>query len=275
MIEGYGRSIRYAKGMTRPCSVLRVFTRGDSGGNHLGVVDQLDGLDDATMQRIAAHLGFSETVFLAYDGEVPQVRIFTPEMEMPFAGHPLVGAAHHILESGRQARSIRCGIGDVRIRRDRQTVWVDAPMRPENAYRDGVAFAHSVGLVDPVSTWRVDMPLDYRLVELASADDVAAAGPDTTAFGGAHGLTLYARSGPQIRMRFFIPAAGIAEDPATGSAAVALAPRFAAAGEPNGSAAIDQGEEIGHPSHILLRWEGTTASIGGTVVVDEPRELPW
>lgn len=238
------------------------------------MVDQLDGLDTATMQRIAAELGFSETVFITY-GDVPEVRIFTPGTELLFAGHPLVGAAFHVLEAGLPVRSIKCGIGDVRIRRDGDRVWVDAPMRPENAFRDGVALALAVGLKDPVSTWRVDMPLDYRLVELATAEDVAAASPDTTALTPAHGLTVFARAGSQIRMRFFIPDAGIAEDPATGSAAVALATRFAAAGEPNGRATIDQGEEIGHPSRIELRWEGATASIGGTVAIDSPRELAW
>ncbi len=260
--------------MSRPCHILRVFTRDGEGGNHLGVVDQLDGLDSATMQRIAAELGFSETVFIE-DGDVPSVRIFTPEMEMPFAGHPLVGAAFHILESGSDATTVRCQIGDVRIRRQGDMVWVDAPMSPDHAYRDGAVFSRSVGLEEPVSTWRVDMPLDYRLVELATAEDVAAVAPDTAAFGAAHGLTVFARSGTNIRMRFFIPEAGIDEDPATGSAAVALAARFAAGGEPNGKATIDQGEEIGHPSRIELRWEGRTASIGGTVAVDEPRELSW
>jgi trans-2,3-dihydro-3-hydroxyanthranilate isomerase len=260
--------------MPRPCSVLRVFTRDGAGGNHLGVVDDIEGLETATMQRIATSLGFSETVFLE-EGEVPSVRIFTPAMEMPFAGHPLVGAAFHVLGGDDAVTRLRCAVGDVMIRRDGDVVWVDAPMSPEQAYRDGAAFARAVGVTDPVSTWRVEMPLDYRLVELASAVNVSEASPDLTAFGAAHGLTVYARHGRYIRMRFFIPDAGIAEDPATGSAAVALAARFAAAGETNGVATIDQGEEIGHPSRIELRWEGKTASIGGTVAVDEPRELPW
>jgi len=259
--------------MPRPCSVLRVFTRAGVGGNHLGVVTDLDGLDSSAMQQIAADLGFSETVFIE-EGEIPSVRIFTPGMEMAFAGHPLVGAAHVLMQrAGGSPDRIRCGIGDVRIRADGDVVWVDAPMLIENAFRDGVIFARRVGLQDVRSTWRVQMPLDYRVVELAAATDVAAAVPDTDAFGAAHGLALYARDGEQIRMRFFIPDAGIAEDPATGSAAVALATRFAAAGEPNGAATIDQGEEIGHPSRILLRWEGRTASIGGTVSADEPLEL--
>ncbi len=258
--------------MPRPCSILRVFTRDGEGGNHLGVVTDLDGLDTPTMQRIAADLGFSETVFIE-DGDPPQVRIFTPGMEMPFAGHPLVGAAHHLFAGGSKADRIGCAIGEVSIRKDGTTVWVDAPMFHERAYRDGAIFARRVGLADPMSTWRVEMPLDYRLVELATADDVAMAAPDIQAFGAAHGLVVFARDGMRVRMRFFIPDAGISEDPATGSAAVALATRLAAAGELSGSAIIDQGEEIGHPSRIELRWGGRTASIGGNVAVDDPIEL--
>ena len=73
--------------------------------------------------------------------------------------------------------------------------------------------------------------------------------------------------------RFFAPGTGVDEDPATGSAAVALATALAAAGETDGSLSIDQGESIGFPSRIELTWEGTVASIGGTVVADEQRLL--
>jgi trans-2,3-dihydro-3-hydroxyanthranilate isomerase len=226
------------------------------------------------MQQIAAELGFSETVFIdASVGEVPLVRIFTPAMEMPFAGHPLVGAAWMMLQQESGVAQLRCGIGEVTIRSDGDVTWVDAPMIPGNAAPDDGLFARRVGLERPNSTWRVAMPLDYRMVELESAARVAVANPDTSAFEEAHGLTVYARSGNTVRMRFFIPEAGIDEDPATGSAAVALATMYAARGEPTGSLTIDQGEEIGHPSRINLRWSGAAASIGGTVVTDEVREL--
>jgi len=258
--------------MKRACSVLRVFTRDGEGGNHLGVITDLDRLDTAGMQLIATKLGFSETVFIE-DGAPPSVRIFTPGMEMPFAGHPLVGAAYHLLESGSDATRIECGIGEVRIRRDKDVVWVDAPMYHENAYRDGGIFARRVRLPKPRSTWRVEMPLDYRIVEVDTPEDVARAAPNTDYFGSAHGLVLFSRDGTQVRMRFFFPGGGINEDPATGSAAVALATRLAAGGEPNGDATIYQGEEIGHPSLIQLHWEGRIASIGGTVAEDEPMEL--
>lgn len=259
--------------MSRPCLVIRVFTRDNVGGNHLGIVEDLSGLDSDKMQSIAFDLGFSETIFIA-DGDVPLVRIFTPEMELQFAGHPLVGAAWLML--GKQSRTIdrlRCGIGEVRIRRDGTVVWVDAPMKPEDARRDETSFAEQVGLPAARSTWRVDMPLDYRMVEMATAEEVAKVQPRTAAFGEAFGLTVYARAGGRVRMRFFTPDAGIQEDPATGSAAVALATVMAARGEERGSLTIDQGEEIGHPSRINLRWAESTASIGGTVARDEMREL--
>jgi trans-2,3-dihydro-3-hydroxyanthranilate isomerase len=261
--------------MQRPLSVLRVFTRDGAGGNHLGVVTELDDLTSETMQLIATDLGFSETIFIDTSGDdVPTTRIFTPAMEMPFAGHPLVGAAWSILQTHQGSIDrLRCGIGEVRIRLEGDLAWVDVPMFPANAERIDGAFARQVGLPDPVDVWQVSMPLDYRLVELATAAEVASVVPNKDGFGSAHGLTVFARNGELGRMRFFIPEAGIDEDPATGSAAVALATMWAASGEKSGQVVIHQGEEIGHPSRINLRWAGPVASIGGAVALDESREV--
>src|SRR5262245_10709353 len=97
--------------MDRTVRVLRVFTRDGAGGNLLGVHDGL--LDDHEMQAIAATLGYSETVFLGEpEAGVTPVRIFTPANELPFAGHPLVGATYHAANAG-EAVSLRCGIGVV------------------------------------------------------------------------------------------------------------------------------------------------------------------
>lgn len=258
--------------MPRSCLVLRVFTRGEVGGNHLGVVTDLAGLDTATMQHIAADLGYSETIFIESNA-VPRVRIFTPAMELPFAGHPLVGAASVMLHSNPTLDRLRCGIGDVSIRKTGNDYWVDVAMDPSRATTDESGFAARVGLPAPLSTWRVVMPLDYRMVELSSAEDVSRVSPDLGSFGEAFGLTVYSRDGDRVRMRFFTPEAGVPEDPATGSAAVALATMYAARREPAGVVQIDQGEEIGHPSRINLRWEDTTASIGGSVVADGSKDL--
>ncbi len=224
------------------------------------------------MQRIATYLGYSETIFIE-GGDVPYIRIFTPAMELPFAGHPLVGAASVMLKSRPDLDRLRCGIGDVWIRAAEGNWWVDVEMTPDNATVDESGFAARVGLPEPLSTWRVAMPLDYRMVELTSVSDVSDVSPNLDVFGEAFGLTVYARTGDSIRMRFFTPKAGVPEDPATGSAAVALATMYVARGEAAGDVQIDQGEEIGHPSRINLRWQHTLASIGGSVVADGIREL--
>jgi len=78
----------------------------------------------------------------------------------------------------------------------------------------------------------------------------------------------FARDATRAHMRFFAPAGGVPEDPATGSAAVALARVMVAGGETTGRLSIDQGAEIGAPSRIELEWTPDSASIGGTVVHD-------
>ena len=93
--------------MSRPCHVLRVFTRGDEGGNHLGVVVDAIALSTDRMQAIATDLGFSETVFIDWTDTTdhPKVRIFTPADELPFAGHPLVGISQR---RPRHAARLQC-----------------------------------------------------------------------------------------------------------------------------------------------------------------------
>jgi trans-2,3-dihydro-3-hydroxyanthranilate isomerase len=262
--------------MSRPCHVLRVFTRGDEGGNHLGVVNDVTGLDTAVMHQIATELGFSETIFIDWRaGGTPRVRIFTPVAELPFAGHPLVGAAWSLNRMGPGGVDrLVCGIGEVRVRLDGDVTWIDTDFDPAAAHRsDEVALAAEARLPVPVAAWRVAMPKDYLLLELGAESDVAEADPDMAVLARHFGTMIYARRGSRVRTRFFTPGSGIDEDPATGSAAVALAIALTAGGEPAGALEIDQGAEIGHPSHIALRWGDGVASIGGTVRRDEVRHL--
>lgn len=252
------------------CTIVRVFTREGEGGNHLGVIRQH--LEPHLMQEIAADLGFSETIFIdSADPALPNVRIFTPGVELPFAGHPLVGAAW-VLGAG--ASRIRCGIGDVGVRHDGPSTWIDVPMYGSVEDASGVDdFLRRAGFSEPVAVHRVSLPLAYVLGELADVDAVAGADPAMDVLAEVFGTLVYARRGGAVRARFFAPGSGVDEDPATGSAAVALAVALSAAGEPEGRVAIDQGEEIGHPSRIELQWSATTASIGGTVELDEVRSL--
>lgn len=262
--------------MSRICTVVRVFTRGEAGGNHLGVVTDLAGLDTNAMQAIATELGFSESTFIEEQADgVPLVRIFTPADELPFAGHPLVGSAWVLaLKSTAEYRHLRCGIGDVAIRREAEMVWIDVPMTGEVVAADDVAgFLERCRISDTVSTARVMLPREYIIGELASFDDVAALDPDMDVAAQVFGILVYSRNGGHVLARFFAPGTGVDEDPATGSAAVALATALSAGGESVGSLHIDQGESIGFPSRIELVWADATASIGGTVVAVEERIL--
>jgi trans-2,3-dihydro-3-hydroxyanthranilate isomerase len=262
----------------RPCHVLRVFTRGDEGGNHLGVVNDMTGLDPAGMQQIATELGYSETVFIDWmEGGTPSVRIFTPVMELPFAGHPLVGAAWTLSEIGPdRVSSMICGVGEIPFRTDAGTTWVDTPLVRDVAVADDAdEIATRAGLPEPQRAWRAMMPVPYIVLDLGSADAVASAEPDMTALSEANASMCYlvGEEGPDLRVRFFAPDAGVPEDPATGSAASAWAAVRAFEGEASGSIIIHQGEEIGHPSTILLDWAPGRASLGGSVRRDEVRTI--
>jgi PhzF family phenazine biosynthesis protein len=114
-------------------------------------------------------------------------------------------------------------------------------------------------------------------MEYGSPDVVATAAPvpDALASGASGEATyLFADAGPsRVKARFFAPGLGVFEDPATGSAAAALASVAVFRGESSGSARIEQGDEIGHPSTIELAWWEGVCRLGGTVGHDETRGL--
>ncbi len=264
----------------RACYVLRVFTTGDEGGNHLGVIADATGLDAAGMQEIAADLAFSETVFFDWNqSEVPVVRIFTPARELAFAGHPLVGSAWVLttMAPGDHDR-LACGIGEVRfsLEADGRTAWLAVPV-PERvaAAPDGADLAAGARLPVPVRAWWVESGKRDLILETVDPAAVAAAAPDFAAVAAmADGVYVVApQDDGAVKARFFAPALGIDEDPATGSAAVALAAAHHFEGAADGDLTIHQGAEIGFPSTIRVRWGGGTINLGGTVVKDEVRVL--
>lgn len=255
--------------MPRHCYVLRVFTRDNAGGNHLGVVTDILGLDDHKMQRLATDLGFSETIFLSwFEGTMPKARIFTPAAEVPFAGHPLVGAAWVLLNlSPLDPDWIECAIGPVGIRQENYTTWVET--RADQAVRK--MDLDLSGWVSAREIVEVTLPLPYLLVQLDTPEAVHAAAPGPAADWGEVYLWAWEEPGKSVRSRFFAPTVGVPEVPATGSAAVALAARMRWAGQMEGELSIHQGEETGYPSLILLRWDRDKSTIGGSVAKDEVR----
>ena len=252
--------------MSRECQILRVFTRDGLGGNHLGVVTDLDGLTAEAMQAIAFDNGFSETIFCDLSGEVPTARIFTPGAELPFAGHPLVGLGwllNNTVPDG--VDRIRYQVGEVQVSSQDGVTWVQA------------SGDHPVEAIDPPLLGgevavSVSMPIPYLVIRFSSPRQVADLVPPPISFGEVY-VWAWEDPGQVVKARFFAGEVGVAEDPATGSAAVALAAHLRTSGQTEGRLVIHQGDEIGHPSTIQLRWDEVSSSIGGTVVRDEVREL--
>ena len=221
------------------------------------------------MQAVAAELGYSETVFVDWrDGGVPRVRIFTPLAELPFAGYPLLGTGWLMNVLGPQAIPVlECRAGEVPIRVDGDGVTIEAPTADRVAVPSRLD-GPLAGWVEPLGVFSVTMGVDHLLVQVADPRGVANAVP-----APAGHVLLWAWEADRVKARFFAPELGVPEDPATGSAAVALATVLRSEGRPSGTVAIHQGDEIGAPSRIDLRWEGPAVWIGGSVVHDETREL--
>lgn len=216
--------------------VLRVFTAEDgSHGNPLGVF--LDGasVPAGRRQAVAHELGFSETVFVD-DTERGEIRIFTPGLELPFAGHPTVGTAWLLAREGRSAPVLRPPAGEIAVRREGELTFVAA---------------------------RAEWSPPWELIELGSPAEVEAL--DGPPGGREDEIYLWAwadREAGTVRSRCFSLADGVGEDEATGSAALMLA------AELNRELTIHQGEG----SRLYARPLGDgRAEVGGRVVLDEVR----
>ena len=241
------------------------------------MISDLVSLETVSMQAIAANLGFSETAFIDATGEVPHCRIFTPTSELPFAGHPLVGSAwylHNVLSL--RSTQVTCAIGLIDVSSSGESASIVAPGGQETTALAS-AELDGLGLPESLSAFSVLMPIPYAAVQLASPEAVSAYCP-TEAQLGQHRLgqmlTVWADSAPgTVRMRFFAPGHGIFEDPATGSAAVAVAAVQRASGAMEGSVLIHQGSEVGMPSAIRLDWDAQRTKVGGDVRHDETREI--
>ena len=294
--------------MARPFYTLDVFADRAFAGNPLAVVLEAQGLDDAAMQAIAREFNLSETVFV-FEPRNPvntaRLRIFTPTRELPFAGHPTVGAAcllAHLREPGLLATTdlrvvLEEQVGEVvcvaRHRRGQALAsYFTLPRLPQRAGAapDPAELARALGLAPGdigfgahvPSVWGIGAP--HIFVPLATVDALGRADPRKAAWGadGGPSVYLYAPQGEGFRARMFAGGWGIVEDPATGSAAASFAGvmmAFQPPGEGEHMLVIEQGVEMGRPSLIslgLVVAEGAlqSATIGGSaVIVSEGRLL--
>jgi trans-2,3-dihydro-3-hydroxyanthranilate isomerase len=279
---------------------LDVFTDRRFGGNPLAVVLDAQGLDDATMQAVAREFNYSETTFVlppTNASHTARVRIFTPGGELPFAGHPTVGTAFALASLGRIAPGERDivfdeAIGAVPVRLDRDaagaiqrcTLTTAQPPEHLETLSDADAAAAMLSLPPGAVTsapevWSCGVP--FLVVPLASGGALSLAQLDVRRWrallDGRATQSVYpvARTGDtRWRVRMFAPGLGVAEDPATGSAAAALAGWLArtVTGDGDRTWQIEQGEAVGRPSLIELTYKQTgdiarRVRIGGRAVM--------
>jgi trans-2,3-dihydro-3-hydroxyanthranilate isomerase len=266
--------------------VADVFTDTPLEGNQVAVFTDARELPEESLQRLAREMNFSETVFVypAEAGGHAKMRIFTPAVEVPFAGHPTLGTAF-VLAAPLQLGEIRLetgsGIVPVRLEREGARIvfgWMSQPLPSIEPFADADALLAAVGVERselPVELY--DNGLRHVYVCLASPEAVAALKPDFTALGeldAVLGVNCFGGSGREWKTRMFAPAGGVAEDPATGSAAGPLCVHLVRHGrvQPGEEIVISQGAEILRPSKLFARIEGTpdeiaAVHVGGSAVV--------
>ena len=268
---------------TYPFATYDVFTDTPFAGNPLAVVFEADGLSQARMQTIAREFNLSETVFIrapANAAHTADVRIFTPAQELPFAGHPTIGAAIAIAEARQGGAADVLLVLEEKVGLVRCAVKVaaagasfaefDAPKLPEELGPgpSGADLAAALGLTASDIGFDHHLPTHYSagvpyvFAPVASLDALARAKPRTLAAYNNTGIFVYARAAAEsdhaFRARMFAPELGIVEDPATGSAAAAfagVAARFENLGDCWTTLPILQGVEMGRPSLIGLELE--------------------
>jgi trans-2,3-dihydro-3-hydroxyanthranilate isomerase len=264
--------------------VADVFTDTPLAGNPVAVFTDARGLETDEMQRLAKELNLSETVFVLpaeQDGHA-RIRIFTPGVELQFAGHPTLGAAF-VLGQPMQLVEIRLetGAGIVAIALEREGAKVTfgrmgQPVPTWELWPEPEALLTALGVEGselPIEVY--ENGVQHVYVALRSEEEVAQARPSLGFLDlpDTLGANCFAGSGSRWKNRMF-GLGGIAEDPATGSAAGPLAVHLARHGEIGWGDEIEisQGAEIGRPSTLYATVEGSAEKIervevGGSAVV--------
>jgi trans-2,3-dihydro-3-hydroxyanthranilate isomerase len=276
--------------------ICDVFTETRFGGNQLAVLPDARGLGTELMQAITREFNFSESsfVFPPEAGHTRRVRIFTPALEVPFAGHPNVGTAFVLAATGELGPidgsmdvtfEEKAGLVAITIeRRDGGIVWCElrAPERlslGKAVTAEAVARAVSLDPSDVVTSAHeprvASVGLPFLFTEVTDRAALARARPNVELLESLKGagvspdVHLYTRRGDgfDIRARLFAPLDGVAEDPATGSANCALAGMLAAL-DPRSDGdfrwRIAQGVEMGRPSVLEARARKADGEVVGT-----------
>ena len=272
--------------MKYPFYQVDVFTHHPFGGNPLAVFMDAKGLSNETMQKIAKEMNLSETSFILPPGDLPadfSIRIFTPEKELPFAGHPTLGTAHVLREAGKIPSgdcliklAMKAGIINVTQKEKENILFMTQPLPefqlPLNCDKEisevlGIQKSSINSIFCPIQIVSTGLPT--LIVPIISLDALKKIVVDT------HRLKqilatlnidmVYAftqqtvHSSASIHSRAFAPGLGISEDPATGSAAGALGAYLYKNNVISENACkkiyIEQGYQIGRPATLQVEVE--------------------
>lgn len=269
-----------------PYELCDVFTDRPLAGNALAVFTDADDIDSATMQALARETNLSESAFVLRPTSATAdaaIRIFTPTMELPFAGHPTLGTAF-VLAARRRQDTITLethrGIVSVRLSHEPGRAgfgWMTQPLPRIEPYSETTKLLAALGVSGsklPVELY--DNGPHYVYVELDTPAEIAALAPDMARLAalGSTAFSVFARNGATWKCRVFAPGEGIAEDPATGAAAGPLAVHLARHGRIafGDQIVIEQGAEIGRPSMLHARARGSrdqldSVEVGGHAVL--------
>ena len=267
--------------------ITDVFAEQPYAGNQLATLSDAGGIDDEEMQQIARAFNFAETTFIC-GGSLEDgfdVRIFTPNSELPFAGHPTLGTSYllrnHIVKSSAEQIVLNLGVGPITVTFANDGVlWMRQNSPTFGEVLDSGAVADDLGLEttdidDRFPCQRVSTGLEFILVPLSSYDALKRARVIGERLSG--GCLVFCAGGynddQSIQARMFAGALGVSEDPATGSANGCLASYlsehdyFGTSG--NVDISVGQGYEIARPSQLYLRSEKNdgviSVDVGGKV----------
>lgn len=264
--------------------VYDVFTDTAFGGNQLAVFPDARDLPDGDLQAIAAEFNFSEVTFV-YPPDTPEntakVRIFTPTMEVPFAGHPTIGTAIALADLGYGADMVlELCVGPILCRAQNGSAQftTSAPLEIMETPDVGL-IARALGISQDAILLETHAPvmatlgLAFTLTELDCRDSLAAIQTDVSAFreGAAtypSGLDFaqfaYVREGDVIHARMFAPLDNMPEDPATGSASATLGALLAQLSDQDVTLRVHQGDDMGRPSVIGVTTDNGAVTISGS-----------
>ncbi len=281
--------------------ILDVFAEEIYAGNQLAVVRNAGALSDGQMQKIAKEMNYSETTFILSEEQRNggyDVRIFTPEAEVPFAGHPTLGTAfliqHEIMKEPADTVILNLKVGRIPVRfhktdEGEDILWMK-PIEPifgQIFEPDEIVHflsVHRGDIDDRFPIQHVSIGIDFVFVPLMSLDAVRRSSIIKDKLFGwikdKQAKTIFVfcpetyRPENQMNVRLFADYYGIAEDPATGSANACLAGylvKHRYFGKDKIDIRVEQGHEIKRPSLLYLRAENKQGkidvSVGGKVVM--------